>query len=331
MAPRFLQLSLAFLGLAGFAVAAACGGGESPSETGAAPTPTASDSRGFQPQGSTPGSGTTSPAATATLGPSGPEGAAPKVTTRRRSTGGGEEVGSSSGAGDPTAIPFVAPLDHWDSFRDPFGVDRGNGLVHGGVDFILDTYPNAPIYAACDGWVAGINDSDTHGKHMVIKCGDTLWTTVYAHLGDTVVAVNDDVLAGKTMIARSGGPTAWGHEMLHFELRWDFVPVDPAAHIDFNVRPSFTVAATPTPDDGAPTPGGPTPTATKPAGSTPVPGVPTATPTNTPTPTPTLWYVPTATPTPPPPQATPTPTRTPVPTPTPRPPTPTPTPLPQAF
>lgn len=226
---------------------------------------------------------------------------------------------------------LVTPLDDWDAILDPFGAPRGDSHYHAGVDFGLDGYPSSPVYAACDGRVGTVSEIAGYDTTVVVGCDHPLWTTLYGHLADVRVEAGDRVRAGDTLLGYSR-QTEWGHEMLHFEVRWNLVPVDPVKYLDLSLRPSSTPTpgptATPTrtpvptptrtsvaADDGEPTEA-PPPTATEPPAPTPTlpPG----------TPTPTATISPTGTPTP-------TPTRTPVPTPTPRPPTPTPTPLPVAF
>lgn len=340
MAPRIVLTLTATLFLGG-ALLVACGGGESgdPEETPtAAPTTQSGDGRALQTsntpannsgQASSGSDDDADPTPTAVDGELVPEGAVPRIDNRRRTASGGETVDDeSSGEVSGDEVRFVAPLTDWDAILDRFGIERGNGLYHGGIDFQLDSTPNAPIYAACDGYVAGITNSPTHGDYMVVKCGTSKWTTVYAHIGETLVDVDDPVVAGETIIARSGGVTPWGHEMLHFELRWDFVPADPEAWIDFNVRPDRTIPTptptatptetpTPTPEPGAtntPVSGGGNPGSNPGGSSGPTVPPPTATPTFTPTvtPTPTPWIQPTATPVPP----TSTPTRIPTAVPT---------------
>jgi murein DD-endopeptidase MepM/ murein hydrolase activator NlpD len=251
-----------------------------------------------------------------------PEGAVPRVTSVDASMEGGEPV-----EGAEAARNFVAPLNGWAAILDRFGTERPGGFVHGGIDFQLSGLEDSPIYTSCSGMVASVDQSPTHSRYVAIRCNEGKWSTVYAHVGEVLVDVGEGVVAGDTVIARQGEPTIWGPSMLHFELRWDFVPVDPEAWIDFNVRPSFTIP-TPTPtatpaDRATPAPT-PTPIPTAIPGqptATTAPGQPTATPTPPPTatptptvtPTPTPWLQPTATPVPP----TSTPTRIPVATPTP--------------
>lgn len=265
-----------------------------------------------------------------------PEGAVPRISELR--PGGVEGSGDLDGL--EAARSFVAPLNGWEAILDRWGAERPGGFFHGGIDFGLDSLENSPIYASCSGRVVSIDESPTHSRYIVVRCHQGKWSTVYAHLGDVLVAVDDLVDAGDTILARQGEPTPWGPAMLHFELRWDFVPVDPEAWIDFNVRPLFTIL-TPTPT-ATPTSTA-TPTAFVPPGPGDIPGpdageledpptpLPTVTPTPTLTPTPTPWLQPTATPVPP--TATPTriPTSTPSPTPQPPGPEPTPTPPLQIF
>lgn len=265
-----------------------------------------------------------------------PEGAVPRVTDAA-SFGGDPE---NRPEGLDAARAFVAPLDGWDAILDRFGAERPGGFVHGGLDFQLDGLENSPIYASCSGIVASVDESPTHSRYIVVRCYEGKWSTVYAHLGEVLVEAGYAVDAGNTVLARQGSPTPWGPTMLHFELRWDFIPVDPEAWIDFNVRPSFTIPS-PTPTATPPNTATPTPFPTNSPSQpvpTPAPGEPTApppsptsppssTPTPTITPTATPWVQPTATPVPP----TPTPTRIPIATPTPTQPpveaVPTPTPF----
>lgn len=254
-----------------------------------------------------------------------PEGAVPRVTDAA-SPGGDPE---NRPEGLDAARAFVAPLDGWDAILDRFGAERPSGFVHGGVDFQLDGLENSPIYASCSGVVISVDESPTHSRYVVVRCNEGKWSTVYAHLGEVLVEADDAVDAGNTVLARQGGPTPWGPTMLHFELRWDFIPVDPEAWIDFNVRPSFTIPTptptatppntatptnTPTPTSSGPAiPGQPSPTALNTLAPNAPTALPTATPTPTVTPTPTPWIQPTTTPDPP----TATPTRIPIATPTP--------------
>lgn len=263
------------------------------------------------------------PEATSTPPPAGPEGAVREVRSAPFSSSSDEEGDSEN---DPyAASAWVAPVSEWDRLGDPAGAPRGETLVHGGIDFDLTGHPDAPVYAACDGFVAGIDWSDTHGQFIVVKCPDA-WTSVYAFLEEVLVGENDQVQKGETVLARAGA-------FLHFETRYDFVPVDPAKVIDLNIRPRGVVIPTPTPTNT------PVPTATptlRPGETPQAPGTPSGpppTPTRTPTPTATPTFTPipsgnpTATPT-----KTPFPTATPKPspsaTPTPKPPAPTATPIP---
>jgi murein DD-endopeptidase MepM/ murein hydrolase activator NlpD len=234
-----------------------------------------------------------------------------------RPSGGGEVADSGDDVAEAPPIgPWVTPLIAWDAIGGEFGDDRGEPLVHGGIDFRVDSTPGVDVYAVCDGWVAGIEFSQTHGTYIVLKCPER-WTVVYGFMEIVDVALNDDVVKGETVLGAIG-------TFLHFEMRWDFRPVDPEQQLQFHVRPKGVLLdPTPTPADPTEVPEDtPTPEPTTPSGGGGGSAEPTPAPANTPTPS----GPPTATPTP-----TNTPTPEPTPTPTPRPPTPTPTPLPQGF
>lgn len=267
----------------------------------------------------------------ATPYPSGPEGGVNVDVIGTGPSGDGEGAAGTSAVG-----LWVTPLIAWDAIDNTFGEDRGEPLVHGGIDFRVDSTPGVDVYAVCDGFVAGVEYSETHGTFVVLKCPER-WTAVYGFMEIVDVKKDDEVVKGETILGTVD-------TFLHFELRWNFKPVDPDSQLQYHVRPGgLLLVPTPTPTA---TPG-PTETPTNTPTATPT-SVPTSTPpassggggggTTPPTPTPTPVNTPTPanTPTPVgPPTATPTPTLTPTPeptaTPTPRPPTPTPTPLPQAF
>ncbi|MEZ4493968.1 MAG: M23 family metallopeptidase [Dehalococcoidia bacterium] len=310
-------------------LAAACGGGDGEAfNPFATATPKATGTEVVVLGGTTPSPATNvrrtptpaDPNVTPTPYPAGPEGAVNMDTIGRKPTG-GSEVGDSGEQNDePAPIgPWVTPLITWDAIGSTFGEDRGEPYTHGGIDFRVDSTPGVDIYAVCDGFVAGIEYSETHGRYIVLKCPDK-WTAVYGYLEIVDVKVDDDVVKGETILGTVGS-------FLHFELRWDFKPVDPDGQIQYHVRPGgLLLTPTPTPS-ATPEPTDipedtPTPVATAGGGGGGGGTAPTSTPTRTATPAG-------------PPTATPTPSNTPTPeptaTPTPKPPTPTPTPLPQAF
>lgn len=66
---------------------------------------------------------------------------------------------------------FTLPLRHWNAVTDPFGVPRGEGHVHGGIDLGLYGYEASPVYAACSGVVTNADYSSTYGYYAVVDCG----------------------------------------------------------------------------------------------------------------------------------------------------------------
>lgn len=197
------------------------------------------------------------------------------------------------------------PLDDWTDLGSRFGVARGSDFIHAGIDFDLSRHPESTVFSPCTGPVLSAGFEREYGLNMVIDCGDG-WTVRLAYLGELMVDSADSPDAGRT-VGRSDRSGA----LIHFELRWDGIPIDPESVLEF-IRLADRVTPTPIPTE-TPTPR-PTRTPRPSTGSsstataTPTEILPTATETNTPpaTSTPTI---------------TPTPTRTPRPTATTQPPT----------
>ncbi len=212
---------------------------------------------------------------------------------------------------------FSLPVAAFAAIDDWFGTPRQYGAIHGGVDFGLESMGSVAIRSACDGSVSEAGIDSTYGPHVIIDCGSG-WTTLYAYLGS--VDVSKGALADKTTEL---GTSDVDDAFLHFEIRWQGVPVDPANYLDLPPRPQLQATATPASNSGAAEQPRATstravqpttqrnPAATPTATSIPTDVESATAPVRTATRTPTA----TATPTPPPP----TPTNTPQPTPTPRP------------
>ncbi len=206
---------------------------------------------------------------------------------------------------------FSLPLRAHAGIEDWFGTARLYGQIHGGVDFSLAGLTEAPVYSACAGVVAAVEESPTLGLHVMVDCGGD-WTFIAGFLQGASVLKGD----GTGPAYEIGRGTPGGH--LHVELRYQSVSIDPAGYMDL---PKQALPPTPTPTPS------PTPTVSPTAEATPesptVEPQPSAPPTltSTPTNTPTITNTPTVTN---------TPTWTLTPTKTPPPPKPTLTPLPVA-
>jgi murein DD-endopeptidase MepM/ murein hydrolase activator NlpD len=115
---------------------------------------------------------------------------------------------------------------------DPCGVSRGGGTIHTGIDLDLYGYHYSNIFAACTGTVIRTEYlTYSYGYHIVIDCGDG-WSTLYAHLSQILVSPGQRVSAGE-VIGVSGVTGYTTGEHLHFEIRIDGAPVNPAAYLDF--------------------------------------------------------------------------------------------------
>jgi murein DD-endopeptidase MepM/ murein hydrolase activator NlpD len=104
---------------------------------------------------------------------------------------------------------------------DPLG---GGHKFHAGQD--LRAAYGQDVRAATDGVVTFAGEKPGYGLVVVVSHGSGLETR-YAHLSATEVAQGDRILGGD-LIARSGQSGRATGPHLHFEVRQDGRPVDPA-------------------------------------------------------------------------------------------------------
>ncbi len=159
----------------------------------------------------------------------------PPPKTSPGNPGSGAGVGSTPGG--TTAAPASGkfnnfPLASWRGVSDPFGVDRGGGTYHTGIDLDMYGYEFSPIFSVCDGVVISTEYlTYSYGYHVIVDCGDG-WTTLYAHMSQINVTPGQRVSAGATlgMTGLTGFTT--GHH-LHFEIRYNGGYVNPALYLNF--------------------------------------------------------------------------------------------------
>ncbi len=118
--------------------------------------------------------------------------------------------------------PF-GPSSFW--FEPPYG---GYPHFHTGIDLVEPF--GSPVYAADDGVVALVGSSSSgYGNFVVIAHSGGL-DTLYGHLSVAVVKLGDRVIQGQPVgLEGSSGNSTGAH--LHFELRINQRPVDPAPYL----------------------------------------------------------------------------------------------------
>jgi murein DD-endopeptidase MepM/ murein hydrolase activator NlpD len=142
--------------------------------------------------------------------------------------GGGTSVGAPPSSGGR----FSLPLGAWRGVSDPFGVYRGEGRIHEGIDLDLWGLWSSPIFSACNGVVIKTEYlTYSYGYHVVVDCGDG-WTTLYAHMSAIHVTPGERVSQG-TQLGVSGVTGYTTGEHLHFEIRYFGAPVNPADYLGF--------------------------------------------------------------------------------------------------
>jgi murein DD-endopeptidase MepM/ murein hydrolase activator NlpD len=118
--------------------------------------------------------------------------------------------------------PF-GPSTFW--FEPPYG---SYPHFHTGIDLVAPF--GSPVYAADDGVVALVGSSSSgYGNYVVIAHSGGL-NTLYGHLSTALVKVGQAVIQGQPVgLEGSTGNSTGAH--LHFELRINQAPVNPAPYL----------------------------------------------------------------------------------------------------
>jgi len=147
------------------------------------------------------------------------------------SSGGGSSTGGAPLPGGSGRFGF--PLSGWNGVSDPFGSDRGGGRIHEGIDLDLYGFHSSGIFSACSGVVKTTEYlTYSYGHYAIVDCGDG-WTTLYAHMSDIAVSPGQRVSQG-TRLGTSGVTGYTTGEHLHFEIRFNGAPVNPADYLGFH-------------------------------------------------------------------------------------------------
>lgn len=119
---------------------------------------------------------------------------------------------------------FIRPAEG--VLTSPFGGRYlfGSYSFHQGID--LANFSGTPILAAADGTVSWAGPKGTYGSLLTVDHGNG-FTTYYAHCSRLLVREGDTVSQGDTIaLMGSTGRSTGPH--LHFEVRWQGEPLDPA-------------------------------------------------------------------------------------------------------
>ncbi len=167
----------------------------------------------------------------ATLKPPPPPPPAP-VDSGNGNSGGGSPVFTGEGPAASGGL-FSMPLNAYNGVSDPFGSDRGEGRYHTGIDLDLYSYHHSPIFAACTGTVSRVEYlTYSYGYHVIIDCGGG-FSTLYAHMSQIDVVEGQSVSQGDAL-GYSGLTGFTTGEHLHFEIRFQGQPVNPAQYMSFH-------------------------------------------------------------------------------------------------
>lgn len=99
---------------------------------------------------------------------------------------------------------------------------------HTGIDLATDS--GTPIKSAMAGTVTQVSSEGDYGNHIRILNGNI--TTLYAHCQDIYVAEGQEITQGQEIASVGSTGNSTGPH-LHFEIRIDNTPINPAEIIDF--------------------------------------------------------------------------------------------------
>ena len=127
------------------------------------------------------------------------------------------------------STPNRKPVRGWIS--STFGYRQypfnGNIAMHEGID--IATMPGMPVYAPADGTIIFAGYKTGYGKLIIIDHGYQL-STLYGHLSDIMVSKWQKIKRGEVIAATGNTGYSTGPH-LHYEVRIDNVPVDPANYM----------------------------------------------------------------------------------------------------
>jgi murein DD-endopeptidase MepM/ murein hydrolase activator NlpD len=106
---------------------------------------------------------------------------------------------------------------------------KGGGLVNDGMNIAAPR--GTPVRAAADGTVIYAGNEVRGFGNLVLIRHEGGWVTAYGHADRLLVRQGQAVRAGEE-IARVGSSGAVTTPQLHFQVRRDGKPVDPAAHLE---------------------------------------------------------------------------------------------------
>jgi murein DD-endopeptidase MepM/ murein hydrolase activator NlpD len=105
----------------------------------------------------------------------------------------------------------------------------GNTSTHQGVD--LAAPEGTGVFASAAGVVVEIGEDPIYGKYIIIQHSEK-WTSLYGHLQRVETGLRSEVKSG-TLIGRVGSTGQSTGPHLHFELRQDGKPLDPAGKLRY--------------------------------------------------------------------------------------------------
>ena len=116
---------------------------------------------------------------------------------------------------------FIWPIEDFDHISSPFGYRYGQ--LHTGAD--MPAIKGTPIVASMDGKVVFCGYSEGHGNTVLLEHRNNFYTR-YSHNSAIFVKKGECVVKGQVIgLVGSSGNSTGNH--LHFEVRYDSIPLNP--------------------------------------------------------------------------------------------------------
>ena len=129
-------------------------------------------------------------------------------------------------------IELIRPIDGWVSSKfgyrnSPFSAEKE---FHTGID--ISVRSGTPIVASASGTVKEVKSSPLKGNYLILQHNNN-FQTLYSHCQEIMVKEGQAVKTGDT-IATCGNTGKSTGPHLHFELRYDEMPINPEAYLKSN-------------------------------------------------------------------------------------------------
>lgn len=154
------------------------------------------------------------------------------TTDATQNTTSAKELASfvANNRGLASLAPYLPPVRTGQLVRGFGQIVSATGAQQFHTGFDIACADNLPVSASASGTVIWVGDDKEYGKLIVISHGPTGFTTYYGHLSSAGVQAGQIVQSGQE-IGKTGSSGASSDYHLHYEVRWNSIPIDPGKYL----------------------------------------------------------------------------------------------------